>query len=270
MKQKYTISIADIEMSILSEGSADEVDAIVAKVDRKVREICRQSQRISKTEAAMLCALEFCAECDTAERNMTRSDEEYEALKSENAKLAEACEKLTEGYSKLDEKLNAQKEKYEAALAAQKEKYETALSTQKEKYEGRIEIMKEKYEARINSLRARAEEIKKSPASVQQKPVADAADDATAAEAAAPGKVAVAENPAAAVTTVGSPAAEATASADTSAAEMPAAAAADISAVAEQTAAAPAEQATDSKKEPRSKAKSKVGNMFELLTFNDV
>lgn len=266
MKQKYTISIADIEMSILSEGSADEVDAIVAKVDRKVREICRQSQRISKTEAAMLCALEFCAECDTAERNMTRSDEEYEALKSENAKLAEACEKLTEGYSKLDEKLNAQKEKYEAALAAQKEKYETALSTQKEKYEGRIEIMKEKYEARINSLRARAEEIKKSPASVQQKPVADAADDATAAEAAAPGKVAVAENPAAAATTVGSPAAEATASAATSAAEMNATA----TPAAEQTAAAPAEQAADSKKEPRSKAKSKVGNMFELLTFNDV
>ncbi len=161
MKQKFTISIADIEMNILSEGTSEEVAATVNKVDRRIREICLRSPRISKNEAALLCALEFCSERDAAQSELCSTGNDSEELREENAKLADALEKLTI-------KLEAMKEKYETAAAAQKERYETAAATQKEKYEGRIEIMKEKYEGRINSLRARLDEQKKAEAAARQ------------------------------------------------------------------------------------------------------
>lgn len=245
MKQKFTITIADIEMSILSEGSADEVEAVVAKVDRRIRDICRQSQRISKNEAALLCALEFCAACDIAERDISRSDVDYEALKEENAKLAEACEKLADSYSRLEEKLAAQKERYEASAAAQKEKYEAAAATQKEKYEGRIEIMREKYEARINTLRARGDETKKP--SLPRQIAMEISEDQPAPPAS-------------------DSAEEASSSADTT----PAVVSAQAPPSSSEAGATDAAESSDPKKEPRGKGKNKVGNMFELLTFNDV
>ena len=39
MKQKYTITIADTEMNVITEESPDFVDEIVGILDRKIREI---------------------------------------------------------------------------------------------------------------------------------------------------------------------------------------------------------------------------------------
>lgn len=236
MKQKFTITIADIEMNILSEGSADEVETTVSKVDRRIREICQKSSRISKNEAALLAALEFCAQCETVQKDINQNDEEYEELREENAKLADAYEKLTA-------RMTAQKEKYEAAAAAQKERYETAAATQKEKYEGRIEIMKEKYEGRIAVLRARMDEMRKtaefSPQQISiNSPAADGEDKSSE-----------------------EPVAESANEPNADAAEQ----------ITVGTAAEAEADTAETKKESRAKGKnSKVGTMFELLTFNDV
>ena len=154
MKQKYKITVADMEMNILSDASAEEIEAIVNKVDRRIREICLRSPRISKNEAILLCALEFCSERDMAAKERGYTDEGFEKLKEENARLTEVA-------GKFEARLGAQKEKYEAELAAQKERYESAAAIQKEKYEGRVQIMKEKYEARINALKLKLDELKK-------------------------------------------------------------------------------------------------------------
>ena len=62
MKQKYTLLIADMEINVVTDQPEESVEYIVGILDRKIREIILKSKRCSKNEAALLCALDFCAE----------------------------------------------------------------------------------------------------------------------------------------------------------------------------------------------------------------
>ena len=70
MRQRYTITIADIEMNVISEESPEAVEALVGLVDRKMREIGAASKRCSKTEAALRCALDHCSERIKSQRKL--------------------------------------------------------------------------------------------------------------------------------------------------------------------------------------------------------
>ena len=70
MRQRYTITIADIEMNVISEESPEAVEALVGLVDRKMREITMMSKRCSKSEAALLCALDYCSERIKSQRRL--------------------------------------------------------------------------------------------------------------------------------------------------------------------------------------------------------
>ena len=61
MKEKFTLHIADLQLSVVTDATAEEVEHISGVLDRKMREIYLKS-RCPKTEAALLCALEFAAE----------------------------------------------------------------------------------------------------------------------------------------------------------------------------------------------------------------
>lgn len=61
-KKRYSLVIADMEVNVITDARPDEVDMIVGILDRKMREINLKSRCCSKNEAALLCALEFCAE----------------------------------------------------------------------------------------------------------------------------------------------------------------------------------------------------------------
>ena len=94
MKQKYTITVADMEMNVISDESAEAVEALVGIVDRKMREITLMSKRCSKTEAALLCALDYCSDKIKAQRKvkaleakLALTEAAVEELELENEKL---------------------------------------------------------------------------------------------------------------------------------------------------------------------------------------
>ena len=94
MKQKYTITVADIEMNVVCEESAEAVEALVGIVDRKMREITMMSKRCSKSEAALLCALDYCSDKIKAQRRLKAIESKLalteaavEELEAENEQL---------------------------------------------------------------------------------------------------------------------------------------------------------------------------------------
>lgn len=62
MKQKHTITVADMEFNVVSEAPIEEIEKIVGTLNRHIRSILLKSQNCSKTEATVLCALDFCAD----------------------------------------------------------------------------------------------------------------------------------------------------------------------------------------------------------------
>ena len=93
MKQKYTITVSNIEMNVLSDESPEAVESIVGIVDRKMREILLSSKNCSKSEAAILCALEYCSDKIKAQRK----------IKLLEAKLAQTEIALEEAEEELKE-----------------------------------------------------------------------------------------------------------------------------------------------------------------------
>ena len=100
MKQKYTLNIAGIQISVVSDATPDEVERIRGLLDRKIRAITLKS-RCPKTEAALLCAMEFAAEriglqdqVAAAEDRHNRCELDNTSLRSRNATLAAEIEKL--------------------------------------------------------------------------------------------------------------------------------------------------------------------------------
>jgi cell division protein ZapA (FtsZ GTPase activity inhibitor) len=92
MKQKYTITIADVEMNVITDETQDAVDTMVGMVDRKMREIRRSSTLCSKSEAALLCALDYCSEKIALQRQ----------IKTIEAEVAEVVAKLEEANRRND------------------------------------------------------------------------------------------------------------------------------------------------------------------------
>ena len=87
MKQKFTLNIADIQISVIADAAPEEVEHIRGLLDRKMREIYLKS-RCPKTEAALLCAMDFAADRMNLQNQIAEMDERCEkyALVLENLK----------------------------------------------------------------------------------------------------------------------------------------------------------------------------------------
>ena len=91
MKQKYTLSIADMEINVITDEPQESVEYIVGILDRKMREIALKSKKCTKNAAAVLCALDLCADKIRLKKEL---EEISDTLEERNEKFEHLCEKL--------------------------------------------------------------------------------------------------------------------------------------------------------------------------------
>ena len=96
MKQKYTITVADMELNIISDAAPDEVENIVGILDRRMRDINLKSPRCTKNEAAILCALSYCSERIAMQEAFKRIEKDSLRYANENEKLKKTIESMQE------------------------------------------------------------------------------------------------------------------------------------------------------------------------------
>ena len=213
MKQKYTITVADIELSIISDASPDEVENLVGMLDRRMRDFNLKSPRCTKNEAAILCALSYCSERIAMQEAFKKVEKDSFRYASENEKLKKTIEGMQEELDTLRKDASVMRSILDRAAIA---------------------------------------------AIPQPEPVAPVAQAAPVKEDTAPEQLSAFDVPAASVAPV-APVAP-VASVETTAAEAPASV--------ENT--APAASAEKPKKNGKGTPQSRMGTMFDLLTFSDV
>lgn len=96
-KKKYDVTIAGVEMSIISDEREEFVQKLVAKLDKQITDITIQNKRCSKLDAAILVSLDLSCEKAKAEkrvRNLEAQIALYDAnlrrMREENIKLKNA------------------------------------------------------------------------------------------------------------------------------------------------------------------------------------
>ena len=63
MKKKYSLTVANSQIDIITEEDRETIDTVVGIVDRKIREVYLHSKgECSRTNAAILVCLDYCAE----------------------------------------------------------------------------------------------------------------------------------------------------------------------------------------------------------------
>ena len=180
MKQKYTITIADIQMNIITDEAPEAVETVVGILDRKMREIALKSgNRCPKNEAALLCALDYCAERTKLQETVTRLESERagtdaEALIAEVTELRTRVEDITAKLAYSEE----QRESLHADLENMTARMHEALlnsdsaNTAKSELDGRVgELLAQLREA--TELAAREKEEKETLARTAAEKEAD-------------------------------------------------------------------------------------------------
>lgn len=117
MKQKLTLNIADTSINVITDESEESVDYIVGVIDRKMREIMLKSRRCSKNEAALLCALEFCADRLKNKEYIEELEADLDAADGEVRRLADRVDALEAEIEKLEEEKRAILARAEEAVA---------------------------------------------------------------------------------------------------------------------------------------------------------
>lgn len=102
MKKKYTLSIADMEINVITEAPEETVEYLVGVLDRKIREISLKSKKCSKSEAAVLCALDFCADKVELKNRIEALEDELEENKDNFEHLSEKLELIQKNTERLE------------------------------------------------------------------------------------------------------------------------------------------------------------------------
>lgn len=157
MKQRYTLTIADMEINVISEESPESVESLVGNVDRKIREILVSSRRCSRGEAALLCALEYCSDKSKALRRVKQHEM---AIYEKDAEIDRLRKEI--------ERLHADKDRLQMELDTMRESLLAAKTTQAEERIAAVEVAPEETPA-------------EAPAEAQAEATAETAEETAAA-----------------------------------------------------------------------------------------
>ena len=94
MKERYSIEIADIQLTILSDEPKDFVESTVAHLDETIRDMTVKNKRCSKLDAAILCALDFYSEKTKADKKLKNLEAQISLYEANIRRLKEEMEQL--------------------------------------------------------------------------------------------------------------------------------------------------------------------------------
>ena len=81
MKKKYTLTVANSQIDIVTEENKETIDTVVSVVDRKIREVYLHSNgECSRTNAAILVCLDYCAEKMDLQRALKNANAQIDRL----------------------------------------------------------------------------------------------------------------------------------------------------------------------------------------------
>lgn len=87
MKQRYTVTIADIELNVYSEESPEYTKSLAKAVDERIREAQGPRKNISVVEAMLFSSLSLLDENVKYAQKINAQKQEIEKLKEQLAKL---------------------------------------------------------------------------------------------------------------------------------------------------------------------------------------
>lgn len=103
MKERYSIEIADIHLTILSDEPKDFVESTVAHLDETIRDMTVKNKRCSKLDAAILCALDFYSEKTKADKKIKNLEAQISLYEANIRRLKEEAEQLRAAAAKAEE-----------------------------------------------------------------------------------------------------------------------------------------------------------------------
>ncbi|NLK39622.1 MAG: cell division protein ZapA [Clostridiales bacterium] len=74
MKNKYSIELADIVINILTEESDEYVKEITEITNERIKNIITNGDHVSKIEAALFCALDYCSDKHKLQKKLTSAE----------------------------------------------------------------------------------------------------------------------------------------------------------------------------------------------------
>ena len=94
MKEKYTIRIADISLTILSDEPEEFVQDTVAQLNTRVTDMALISKRSSKLDIALLCALDYLSEKQKCEKKIKNLEAQISLLEAAVSRHRAEAEEL--------------------------------------------------------------------------------------------------------------------------------------------------------------------------------
>lgn len=87
MKQVYRVTVAGIPLNIVTDEEENYLLSLVDKLSRTVSEIVIKNRNASKTDAAILCALDGLDAKEKLQEKLDEIEGENERLRAENERL---------------------------------------------------------------------------------------------------------------------------------------------------------------------------------------